>query len=76
MTDEPHAPRVDYLCDDIDCCWNGCPVVLCRRCHQDWPCDDWRGRHTSSQIRAQVRYSARKHYPGDPDMVEYLARQV
>lgn len=72
---EPHAPHLRYLCDDYECCGNGCPIVTCRSCGQDWPCLDWQGRHTDSQVRAQVRYVARKDYPGDADMVEYTARQ-
>ncbi len=75
MADRPHAPRLDYLCEEPDCCDNGCPVVTCRSCGQDWPCADWRSRHTLPQVLAQVRYVARKEYPGDPYMVEWAERQ-
>ena len=78
MSDESlcqhHSPALRYLCDDVDCCDNGCPSVRCRACGQDWPCPDWRERHTAAQINAQVRYVARKWYPSDPDMVEYIVR--
>lgn len=70
----PYAPKLDYLCDDPDCCWNGCPDVTCKTCGEEWPCPDYRAAHTPSQIAAQVRYVARKDYPGDPDMVEYTVR--
>jgi hypothetical protein len=33
-----HAPEVRYLCDDPDCCDDGCPRALCREDGQDWPC--------------------------------------
>jgi hypothetical protein len=71
----PHAPRLEYLCYDYDCCENRCPRVTCRSCDEKWPCTDWRSRHTATQVEAQLRYVARKHYPGDPDMVEYAVRQ-
>jgi len=70
----PHSPDLRYLCPDPECCDNGCPHVSCRACHEDWPCTDWRSRHTDSQIRAQILYVARKHFPGDEDMVEYVVR--
>lgn len=55
-----YAPRLDYLCDDMDCCWNGCPVVTCRHCRKDWPCPDYIAAHTESQVEAQRRYVERK----------------
>ncbi len=70
----PHAPTLDYLCDDPDCCPNGCPRVTCRACGQEWPCADWRSRHTATQALAQHRYVARKWYGDDLDMVQYAAR--
>ena len=75
MTGEPHAPRLEYRCEDPECCDNGCPDVSCRSCGQEWPCQDWRSRHTPSQINAQIRYTARKHFPGDEHMVEYIVRR-
>jgi hypothetical protein len=78
MTEEaklaPHAPKLDYLCEDPDCCDNGCPHVSCRSCGKDWPCPDWRGRHTADQIRAQRRYVLRKSWPNDPEQVEWSLR--
>lgn len=71
--DQPHAPKLDYLCDDPDCCYNGCPHVWCRSCGEDWPCSEWCGRHTEAQVLAQFRYAARKRFPGDIGMVEYAA---
>lgn len=73
--DGPHAPTVKYLCDDYECCENGCPDVRCKACGQEWPCPDWRGRHARPQIEAQVRYVARKHFPDDPDMWAYCVRK-
>jgi len=35
---EPHHPNRWYLCDDPDCCENGCPVLTCAVCQEDWPC--------------------------------------
>lgn len=70
-----HAPQLRYLCEDPECCDNGCPDVSCRACTLEWPCPDWRARHTRRQIEAQVRYSARKHFPGDPHMWEYMVRR-
>lgn len=35
---EPHHPNRYYLCDDPDCCDNGCPVLTCAVCREDWPC--------------------------------------
>ena len=71
----PHAPHLQYNCDDYDCCDNGCPVVTCRACGRKWPCPDWRSRHTEAQVLAQCRYVARKWWRNDPDMVEYSARR-
>jgi hypothetical protein len=55
-----YAPELVYLCDDSDCCWNGCPDVRCRVCGQEWPCDDYVASHTESQVAAQKRYVKRK----------------
>lgn len=74
MSDQPHAPHLQYLCDDYDCCDDGCPVVTCRSCGQNWPCLDWRSRHTESQIQAQDRYVARKRYGADTYMIEYAVK--
>jgi hypothetical protein len=71
----PYAPTVDYLCGDPDCCWNGCPVVTCRTCGQEWPCADYRAAHTLSQITAQYRYVARKRYLDDESMVAFDVRE-
>ena len=65
----PHVPHLRCLCDDYLCCDNGGPAVTCRSCSKDWPCPDWRSRHTSSQIYAQIRYVARKHFPGDAEIM-------
>jgi hypothetical protein len=72
---KPHAPLLVHLCEDWDCCDNGCPDVTCRSCGQDWPCLDWQGRHTLSQITAQRRYVLRKSWPDDPYMVQYCLRK-
>jgi hypothetical protein len=78
MTDEakpaPHAPKLDYLCEDPDCCDNGCPHVSCRSCGKDWPCPNWRGRHTACQVVAQRRYVLRKTWGNDLHMIEYSLR--
>lgn len=71
-----HAPLLMYLCTDPECCDNGCPHVSCRACKQDWPCADWRSRHNESQVRAQYRYVARKHFPGDERLVAYSVRRA
>jgi hypothetical protein len=70
----PHAPRLEYQCDDYECCPNGCPTVTCRACAEEWPCTDWQSRHTESQIRAQDRYVARKVWGRDTHMIEYVVR--
>lgn len=70
-----YAPRLVYLCDDLDCCDNGCPHVTCRVCGKDWPCPDYIANHTPEQVEAQHRYVDRKDYPGEPEMVEYRARR-
>jgi hypothetical protein len=70
----PYEPRLKYLYEDPECCDNGCPVVTCRVCGQDWPCPDFIAAHTDTQVLAQVRYVARKKFPGDPDQVEYETR--
>jgi hypothetical protein len=75
VADVPHAPRLRYLCDDNECCDNGSPDVRCRACGHHWPCPDWRSRHTPGQVLAQVRWVARKRYPGDEEMVDYAVRQ-
>ena len=69
-----HSPRLRYLCDDPDCCDNGCPQVLCRTSGGLWPCADWRSRHNSTQIIAEYRYVARKSFPGDEVQVAYDIR--
>lgn len=71
----PHAPRFKYLCDDPNCCDNGCPDVSCRTCGGEWPCSDWRRRHTIGQIRRQTRYTSRKVFPGDDRMIEYRTNE-
>lgn len=71
-----HAPLLRYLCEDPECCDNGCPSVTCRECKQDWPCQDWRGRHSRARVLAQYRYVARKHFPGDEVQVAYEVRQA
>lgn len=35
---EPHHPNRRYLCDDPDCCDDGCPVLICAVDGEDWPC--------------------------------------
>jgi len=75
VADVPHAPRLRYLCHDYDCCDNGCPDVRCRNCGEKWPCPNWRARHTPSQVTAEVRWVARKHYLGDEAMVAYEVRR-
>jgi hypothetical protein len=35
---EPHHPNRWYLCDDPDCCYDGCPILTCAVCSEDWPC--------------------------------------
>lgn len=35
---EPHHPWRSYLCDDPDCCPNGCPQLTCAVCQERWPC--------------------------------------
>jgi hypothetical protein len=59
-----YSPRVSYLCDDSECCWNACPVVTCRGCGEDWPCPDYRAAHTDTQVAAQERYVERKSTSG------------
>lgn len=71
----PYEPRLRYLCEDPECCDNGSPDVSCRVCGKEWPCPDFIAAHTDAQVLAQVRYVARKIYPGDPYMVGYMARQ-
>lgn len=56
----PYRPRLSYLCDDPDCCPNGCPVVGCMVCGGEWPCSDYRAAHTPAQVARQVRYVERK----------------
>lgn len=51
-----YRPEVDYLCYDIDCCADGCPVVVCAVCRKDWPCADYRANHTEKQVERQVRW--------------------
>ena len=70
-----YAPRLDYLCDDPECCDNGCPRVSCRFCGKEWPCPDYIASHTPAQVEAQRRYVDRKWYMGDTDMVEWKATQ-
>ena len=50
----PYAPKLDYLCDDPDCCWNGCPDVTCKTCGEEWPCPDYRGPHAQSDSCASA----------------------
>ena len=35
---EPHHPNRWHLCDDPDCCDDGCPVLTCAIDGEDWPC--------------------------------------
>lgn len=56
----PYAPMLRYVCDDPDCCSNGCPIVTCKVCGADWPCPDYQATHSVSQIEAQERYVRRK----------------
>ena len=70
----PHAPKLEYLCDDYRCCENGAPSVTCRSCGRSWPCLSWQGRHTVAQIDAKRRWVARKYSPGDEDGVEWMVR--
>jgi len=70
-----HSPLLQYLCDDPDCCDNGCPDVTCRACGEDWPCADWRSRHSHARVVAQYRYTARKKWGGDDDQIAYEVRR-
>ena len=72
----PHAPHLRYLCDDPDCCDNGCPDVTCHACGANWPCPDWISRHSRTRVIAQHRWVARKQFPGDDRMVEYVVRRA
>lgn len=68
-----YAPHLVYLCDDYDCCENGCPSVTCRYCGKEWPCADYIANHTPEQVESQHRYVDRKWYPREPEMVKYSA---
>jgi hypothetical protein len=71
-----YAPDVYYNCDDIDCCYDGSPQVICKHCKQDWPCDDYQERHTLKQINAQKRWVVRvKHRVEYPDLIAYRYRE-
>lgn len=70
-----YAPRLDYLCDDPECCENGCPIVTCRHCKHDWPCDDYINSHTPTQIEKEHRYVDRKSWGDDIGMIEHFSRQ-
>jgi hypothetical protein len=72
----PHSPKLQYLCEDPECCDNGCPVVECRSCGKDRPCPDWQSRHTETQIQAQDRYVARKHWGNDQYMIDYTVKRL
>jgi hypothetical protein len=61
----PYEPQVDYVCDDPDCCPNGCPIVICKVCKKAWPCPDYRDAHTSAQVDAQRRWVERVWTRGD-----------
>jgi hypothetical protein len=74
MSDAPHAPKLDYRCEDYYCCDNGAPIVTCRSCGRLWPCLAWQETHTEAQLKAQRRWVARKHFPNNERMVEYLLR--
>ena len=52
----PYEPRVTYLCDDPECCRNGCPVVDCIVCGKAWPCPDYVTAHTPAQVARQERW--------------------
>lgn len=66
-----YAPKLQYLCEDPECCENGGPVVTCTACGQRWPCADYVASHTESATRRQARWVLRKHYPGDEEQVAW-----
>ena len=68
---ENHAPELNYLCSDPDCCDNGCPRVRCTQCGRMWPCLTWQESHSAKQLAAKRRWVLRKHFPGDEDMTPY-----
>ena len=69
---ENHAPELNYLCSDPDCCDNGCPRVRCTQCGRMWPCLTWQESHSAKQLAAKRRWVLRKHFPGDEDMIPYM----
>lgn len=71
----PYAPKLEYKCDDYECCDNGCPVVTCSTCGKDWPCPDYIEAHTDTQVRRQIRWVARTFDPGDEDYAQWKAQQ-
>lgn len=48
---EPHHPNRWHLCDDPDCCDDGCPVLTCAVDGENWPC-------TTKQAHVAARAAA------------------
>jgi len=69
-----YEPILTYLCEDLECCSDGAPSVVCVLCGRGWPCADYVASHSSVQVEAQRRYSDRKRFGGE-SMVEHLARE-
>ena len=75
MSQPPYAPVIKYLCDDEECCENGCPAVTCKSCGKGWPCPDYIASHTPVQVEAQHRYVDRKWFGDDEGMLAYKAKK-
>lgn len=56
MSDLKYEPAVVWLCDDVECCYNGCPRLICKVCRSDWPCQDYIDNHDEPAINRQRRW--------------------
>lgn len=54
-----HRPKVRYLCDDPECCDDGCPRAFCREDGQPWPCEHRREKDSPTRVAAHVRWAER-----------------
>ena len=70
-----YSPKIVVLCEDEDCCSDGTEIVRCSFCKQDWPCDDYKDKHTEAQIEKEMRYADRIVHHNDEEIVEMLAKE-
>ena len=73
----PHAAEIVYLCDDPDCCEDGCPVALCKADREDWPCAHRRECDTPARTARNERWRQRvRGLVPRPDGHYYSGRMV